>query len=197
MKVERVLGKVSYEKQEETELGFETSAELKRHQELQKKYTGNWLWRTLAGLVSTADFDPSLSKLAARLRVSVNEVVEAFEGLEQLGIIRRTAEGYERVLKYVYFSDRDLDPGQVLADHVLISTQVLGRLDPLNPELNSFYRTGFIASNEKAVRKFCRQMEEIMKAFLMESAAESADGVYGFTFSSVEVSGRGEKGEVQ
>ena len=197
MKIERVLGKSSYEKQEETELGFDTSAELKQHQELQKKYTGNWLWRTLAALVDAETFDPSLSKLAKQLGVTVNEVVEAFEGLEKLGIIRRTAEGYERVLKFVYFSDRDLDPSQVLADHVLISTQILGRLDPLNPELNSFYRTGFIASNEKAVRRFCGQLEELLKAFLTESAEGVADGVYALSFSSVEVSGQKDEGDVQ
>ena len=197
MKIERVLGKSSYEKQEETEIGFDTSTELKQHQELQKKYTANWLWRTLAALVDTEGFDPSLSQLAKQMGVPVNEVVEAFEGLEKLGIIRRTAEGYVRILKFVYFSDRDLDPSQVLADHVLISTQILGRLDPLNPELNSFYRTGFVASNSRAVRKFCGQLEELMKAFLAESADEVADGVYGFSFSSVEVSGRKDEGDVQ
>ena len=51
MKIERVLGKSSYEKQEETEIGFDTSTELKQHQELQKKYTGNWLWWTRKVLI--------------------------------------------------------------------------------------------------------------------------------------------------
>jgi len=197
VKTERRLSQAAYEKIDTEELGLPTSPELKNHQELQRKYTSSWLWRTLAAMVSNENFDPSLSRLATRLRVPIGEIVEALEGLEKLGIIRRSADGYERILKYVYFSDRDLDPSQVLADHVLISTQILGRLDPRNPELKSFYRTGFVASNEKSVRKFCKQLEEIMKTFLMESAAESSDGVYALSFSSVEVSGPGERGEVQ
>ncbi|OQW49224.1 MAG: hypothetical protein A4S09_03920 [Proteobacteria bacterium SG_bin7] len=161
---------------------------------LQLQYIGNWVWRAVASLVDTKEFDPSPKWIAKKINVNLEEVVDALEGLEKLGIIGRTPQGYKKLLKYVYFSDRDLNPKAVLADHVLISTQIMGRLNPANPNLGCFYRTGFVATNQELAKKYFTKMEAVMKEFLMESANAAADAVYAFTFSAVDVMDKTNKG---
>lgn len=159
------------------------------NKKLQHEYIGNWVWRATASLIDTKDFNPSPKWIAKKLNVTLEEVIDALEGLEKLGIIGRSTNGYKKLLKYVYFSDRDLDPKSVLSDHVLISTQIMGRLNPANPNVGSFYRTGFVATNQDLAKKYFLKIESVMKEFLMESANCSADAVYAFTFSGIDVKG--------
>jgi len=170
-----------------------TSPELVGNQELQRKYTGNWLWRSIATLMEISESQPSPKWIANRLRVSLGEVVDAMDGLEKIKIIRRTQTGFEKNVQTIYFSDRDLDARSLLADHVLITTQLNGRMDPLDPQGDCFYRTSFIASNKASVRKFNKKIELAMLEFLRESETIKADTVYGVTFSSVDVASK-EKG---
>lgn len=163
---------------------------------LQKDYTGNWVVRAVSALLDTKDFQHSPNWIAVRLGVSVKEIVDALETLEKLGIIQRTENGYKKILKYVYFSDRDMNPFEICADHVLISTQILGRLNPGNPEVGSFYRTGFVASTKSQMRKFFLKVEELMKELLIESQApptsselkNESQEIYAFTLSGIELS---------
>ena len=168
-------------------LAINTPITLPNNKELQLEYVGNWIWRSVASLIDTKDFNAAPRWIAERLNIRFSEVIEALEGLERLGIISRTKTGYKKLLKYVYFSDRDLDPKAVLSDHVLISTQIMGRLNPLNPKNGCFYRTGFVATNQDVAKKYFLKMEAVMKDFLMESANCSADTVYAFTLSGVDI----------
>lgn len=152
---------------------------------LQKEYTGNWVVRAVSALLDTENFNAAPKWVAQKLDISLDEAVSALDTLEKLGIIRRTEAGYEKVLKYVYFSDRDLDPMAVLADHALISTQIMGRLDPSNPTVGSFYRTGFVASDRKRMKEFFLKLEQLMKEFLVESNGATNEDVYAFTLSGV------------
>lgn len=166
---------------------LETSRELRTIEALQKKYTSSWIWRTVAAVIDLSPDSRSPLWISKKLGVSVKDVVEALEGLEELGILERQVQGYRRVLKYVYYSDAHLDPMSVLGDHVLISSQILSRLHPTDPNQRSFYRTGFVASNEKLVKEFCLKVELLMKEFLEASAKEPSDRVVGFSFSNVKV----------
>lgn len=171
------------------EMELSTTRELVKKQELQKKYTGSWIWRAVAALVEISpESTKNIKWFSEKLGVSLEEVVDAIEGLEILGIIERTTYGYRKILKYVYFSDRDLDPVAVLSDHMLISSQILSRLNPFNKEQKSFYRTGFVASNEENVKEFCLKIEILMKEFLEKSSKAKCDRVVAFSFSNVKMS---------
>lgn len=170
-----------------------TSIELKRKQELQKQYTGNWVWRAVSALIETKDFDHSPEWMANRLNVSIYEIDIAIKGLIELGIIRQTDKGYVKILKYVYFSDRDLNPELILKDHVLISTQILGRLNPRKKEQPSFYRTAFIASNKALAKEYFYKIETTIKEFMIASAQSTQDRVFALSFSAVGVDHEQEK----
>lgn len=155
--------------------------------QLQLQYTGNWVWRAIAALVETRDFCHSVKWIADRLSVTVEEVVFALEGLEALGIIRRTSNGYEKVLKYIYYTDRDLDSTAILKDHVLVSTQILGRLATKSVVRPSFYRTAFYASTIEQARAFFLRIEDLMKQFMVDSASQASDRVFAVTLSGVDL----------
>lgn len=164
-----------------------THSPLVKNPTLQKEYTGNWVARSLFALIDTPKFESSPRKMAEVLGTTIEEVVHAFEVLENLSLIKRTHTGYQKNIQNVYFNDHDLNPKSILSDHVLISTQIMGRLDVANEDQASFYRTGFFASNRQLVKEFCLEMERIMMSFIARSQREEADGVYSFSFSKVQV----------
>ncbi len=163
-----------------------TETEIMRFRE---QYAGNWVWRAVAALVETKDFQQTPNWMAQRLGVSEDSICEALSGLETLGIIRKVKGRYEKVLRYIYLTDREISPEVIAKDHVLISSQILGRLDPYDVEKPSFYRTGFFATNLEAARRFCKEVERLMKEFMMESSSIETDRVFAVSFSSVDVSG--------
>ena len=164
---------------------------------LQLEYIGNWVWRAVSSLIDIKDFKPSPKWIANRLGTSVDEVILALIGLQKLGIIKKTETGYEKLLRYDYFSDCDLDRKTVQEDHVLISTQVLARLNPLDPNTGSFYRTGFVATNRELATKYFTKVENILKEFLMESANSNSDAVFALSFSGVNIIEKQNEGPVQ
>jgi hypothetical protein len=125
--------------------------------DFQRHYTGNWVWRAVAALIDEeGEYSPSF--FSEKLNAPVHEIVHALEGLEKLGIIRRTQNGYKKILKYLYYNDKNLDPVRLLSDHVLVSTQILGRLVHSSGGAASFYRTSFFGTTEKKYRELCQRM---------------------------------------
>lgn len=171
-------------------INFTTTQELKQKQDLQKKYTQSWLWRALPCLLEVEGVSHDVRHLAVCMKVGVEEVLEAIDGLENLGIIRKSSNGWERVLKYVYFSDRDLNPIQTLTDHLLISQQIQTRLVPQG--VPSFYRTSFVATSNVLLRDFYLRVEALMAEFIEASNKQSAKNVVGLTFSGVNLTRGGE-----
>jgi hypothetical protein len=171
-------------------LNFTTTQELKQKQDLQKKYTQSWLWRALPCLLEVEGVSHDIRHLAVCLKVSVEDILEATDGLENLGIIRKNGKGWERVLKYIYFSDRDINPMQTLTDHLLVSQQIQNRLVPEG--VPSFYRTSFVATSNLLLRDFYLRIEALMAEFIEASGKQSAKNVVGITFSGVNITRGGE-----
>lgn len=152
---------------------------------LQKEYAANWIWRAVAAMIEVRGFQPTLEWMSDRLSVSKAEVAQALEGLEGMGIIRKTASGYERILKYVYYSDRDLDRGNLMQSHVLITQQILNRLDPAADRLPVCHKTGFLSSNASCTEEFHEKLTRLLKEYLQKSSLEKPDNVYAFSFSNL------------
>lgn len=165
----------------------ETMEELRRKEVLQKRYGSSWIWKSVAAIVDVSPDSRSPLWISRKLNISVNESVEALEGLEALGILERLPQGYRRILKFFFHADQHKDPRSLLGDHALLSSQILSRLRPEDPHQKSFFRTGFVATNETLVREFCFKFEALMKDFLEASAREPSDRVVGLTFSTVKM----------
>lgn len=151
---------------------------------LQADYTSSWVWRALPAIVELLPQAEAI-ELADRLGVAIPEVVEGLEGLCKLGIIRRGEQGYQRILKYVYFTDRQFEAKKLVSDHVLISTQLLSRIKPA--QANSFYRSSFLATSEARLTAFLKDMEGLMKELIIKSSQEKSDAVWGLSLSAAEL----------
>ena len=156
------------------------------HPEFLRNYTGNWVWRAVAAMIDD-DCDYLPAYFAERLNAPIQDIVVALEGLEKLGIIRRSANGYKKILKFIYYTDKNLEPNKILSDHVLISTQILSRLAHSRPG-QSFYRTSFVGSTEKKFKEFCAKVENLMKEFLIDSSQTPSEKVYALTLSGADLS---------
>jgi DNA-binding MarR family transcriptional regulator len=154
---------------------------------LDEEYTGNWVWRAVAALVSFSDSSLTISRMAQGLDVDISVIVEALEGLEEMGILRRTEGGYERVLKFVYYSDRHIEAKKLHGDHVLISTQILSRLDPNQKTGQAFFRTGFLATNREIAAKYLGRMESLLKEWILESDTTEKNELVALSLSAVDV----------
>jgi hypothetical protein len=164
-------------------LGFNKKNAVERP-EFERHYTGNWVWRAVAALIDEeGEYPPSF--FSEKLNAPIHEIHLALEGLEKLGIIRHTPSGYKKILKYIYYTDQNLDPKKLLSDHVLISTQILGRLTQTDQK--SFYRTSFIGTTEKRFIEFCLKIETTIKDFLIESTQTKAEKVYAMSLSCVDL----------
>ena len=62
--------------------------------QLLDNYSGNWIWRAVECLVKSKDFNPSPKWIADRLSISIENAVDAIEGLEKLRLITRTSTGF-------------------------------------------------------------------------------------------------------
>ena len=167
------------------------SVEIKK---LQTDYTSNWVWRALPALIELLPQAEAI-ELASRLAVSIPEVVEALEGLCKLGILKKSESGYERILKYVYFTDRQFEAKKLVSDHVLISTQLLSRIKP--SEKNSFYRSSFLATSQVRLTSFLSELEGLMKDLIIKSSNDKSDCVWGLSLSAAELAKTASKIEIK
>lgn len=157
-------------------------------QGLEKQYTGNWVVRAVGCMVELTDKSLDPRWMAEKLDVSIEEIFKSLDILESLGIIKKTPLGeYKKILKYVYYTDRNMVPEHVLADHVLISSQLMSRLKPRDEKRGSFYRTSFVATNIDLAKKYFLKIEQNLKDFLIESAQSESNTVIACSFSGVEL----------
>jgi hypothetical protein len=148
-------------------------------------YTGNWIWRAVSALIEDEKSYP-VDFFTAKLNASKEEISQALIGLEKLGIIRRTKNGYKKILKFVNYSDQNLDAKKLIADHINISTNILNQLTTKKRE-QTFYRTSFVGTTEKKFKDFSKRMENLLKDFIIESSHSTPEKVYALTFTSIEI----------
>lgn len=154
---------------------------------LQKEYSGNWVWRAVSSMVGAKGIPFNEPHWAKLLGVPLEEILLALHGLEKLGIIKRTEYGYEKILKFVYIKDEDMESKNLVGEHVLISTQILSRLRPFDEHQANFYRTSFLASNRSRVKKYCETMASALQELVQDSSGDECDGVYAISLSSLNI----------
>lgn len=158
--------------------------------EFQTQYTGNWVWRAVAALVDDDRYYDPL-EISKKINAAETEIANALSGLQKLGIIQRTPQGYKRILKLTYFSDKNLEPTKLVSDHISISKRILALMEATSPE-NLFYRTSFVGSTEKKFKDFCSKVERAMRELILESSQSPVENVYSISLSCIDLVSRDE-----
>lgn len=118
----------------------------------------NWIWRAAQNLVECPDFDPSPKWTAQRIGISVEKAVEALEGLERLGFIRRNGrdliprrENYAETLE-------TSTSEKLLESHAVMSLQINSKLTA-----ESKFNTSFMRSDEELMAEFAKRFMDLYR----------------------------------
>ena len=152
---------------------------------LENNYTGNFLARTINALIDLKDIVPTVEFIQRKLKISKQEIDWALNSLTHLGIIERTGLGLRKILKYIYYPNNAQNIKKSIADHALISTEILNHLQ--TKEHNQFYRTSIVATDNENVKIFINEMDQALKSFLVRSESGPKNAVYGLSITGSEL----------
>ena len=121
------------------------------------QYCGNWIWRAVECLVESPEFEYSPKWSAKRLNVTVDKIVDAFEGLERLGYIKRDQLSFKKVIPEYHINQKTFSRDELLATHSRLAPQIISQL-----QASSKFTTYFMLGNDELVSKYT---PEIMKIY--------------------------------
>lgn len=123
-----------------------------------EQWLGNWIWRATQCLVELPDFNPSPKWIAKRLNVSIENAVEAIEGLERLGCIAKSGFSYKVVQNWHQLTPQTLDRNRLLTAQSRIAPQLISKLKP-----EDSFTSQFFIGNKDLIKKYGPRFMELFK----------------------------------
>lgn len=123
--------------------------------------------------------------ISERTGISVEATAEALEGLSVLGLLKQSEKGFEKIKKDFDIPWTDKPKTEKLADHVLISQQILNHLDE---SARGAMRFASFATNIEMINEIYQKIDKILieaKAKSEKLSASQLDNVYLFSYTSV------------
>ena len=127
----------------------------------------------------------SISEVSDKMGISEERIEDSIKKLEEMGLVTKTANGFEKKSQHIIFSDEENEPQSVLDEHKNISNQILSKLDPFDLQRVSFYRNGFLSTNLDNIWNFKEEQHRLIVELYEKSDKDSKDMVYAFSFSGV------------
>lgn len=143
-------------------------------------FYGNWIWRAVHALIEHPNFNSSPNWIAKTLSISVEEALDALEGLEDLGLITRGEETKLRVPQFFVPDEKQTRP-YVVEKHRQISQQILNSTSPDTATGTfSFFLSVDPETLLKAVASFANDIIEIDKN---KKERRSEEGLFAVTLT--------------
>lgn len=120
------------------------------------QYSGNWIWRAVECLVESPDFNASPKWVAQRLNITVEKAVDAFEGLERLGYIKRDGATYKTQNAEYHIGTAEFTRDELLSIQSKLAPQIISKLKP-----TSKFTTYFMLGNDELIAKYTPQIMKI------------------------------------
>jgi DNA-binding MarR family transcriptional regulator len=130
----------------------------KQHREDLDHWAGNWIWRAVQCLVESPEFNPSPKWSASRLNISVEKAVEALDGLERLGVIRREDNTYKVNSNWFQLTPSAATRESLLLAHTKLAPQILSKLTAEDKFTVQFFR-----GNKELLNKFAPRFIALYK----------------------------------
>lgn len=155
-------------------------------QEAWSNYISVWTWRAVECLIDLKDFNPSLKAIAKRLNITVEEAVDAVEGLEFLRIIKRVPSGgFIRNFKGVDINPLEIPHKEFLKGHLLLSTELSSRIfDHKNIRIENFV----LPANREKLKLFIEKMTQAIKEMALDQDKTAFEEVFAICVSASSLS---------
>lgn len=159
----------------------------------------NTKWWTVFTTFELSDFNPSPLWISKKTGISVEEVVEALEGLAVLGHLKKENGSFYPIegKQFANFDFTGKTKTEIIDEHAVISQQILNEMHA-NTTVAFDHR--FIAGNEQILAELYSDIKAAFdKAFQKSQANKSANNaIYNITFTGVDViKGHDSKGKGQ
>ncbi len=154
-------------------------------------WAGNWIWRAVQCLVESPDFNPSPKWSATRLNVSIEKIVEAFDGLERLNIIHRDQNTYKVNSNWFQLTPSETSRENLLTAHTRLAPQILSKLNPSDK-----FTVQFIRGDKQLIEKYAPKFIQLYKEMNNEAIANDMSDIIASEMSFVVLTGEN-KGGIQ
>lgn len=141
-------------------------------------WSANWIWRAVQCLVDAPDFNSSPKWIATRLNISIEKAVEAAEGVERLGYIRREDGNLKSSDRWLQVLPDKVSPEDLLAGHARLAPQIIAKLQPTDK-----YSTQFFLGDDALVTKYSLHFVRLFKEMNDEGLRRGLTEVIGSEIS--------------
>ena len=155
-------------------------------------YLQNWIWRAMECLVESPEFDPSPKWAARRLNVSVEKVVDALEGLERLGFVKKDGKTYIKCIKEYHYGPREIPSEELLHVHKRLTQQTLTKMTT-----RSKFSNWFFLSDDQILSKYSPLFIDLYKRMHKEGLEKGCTQVVASEICFATLTDNGEAGGVQ
>lgn len=164
------------------------SSEQIGYAEAKDAFQRNTKWWTVFTTFELNDFNPSPLWISRKTGVSVEEVVEALEGLAVLGHLRKENGSFFPIpgKQFANFDWTGKTKAEIIDEHAVISQQIL---NDMHPKTTVAFDHRFIAGNDKILNELYADIRAAFdRAFQKSQENKSANNaIYNITFTGVDV----------
>lgn len=149
-------------------------------------FNSNLIWRAVYAMVELKDFDWSPVWIAKKMGISETDAMDALIGLTQLGLIRKTATGFEQGKLQIITEENQLSHEVMLNHHRLITEELLNLM---SPKRDGAYYNFIAQGNKDALHELYAEIKEVFQRFSEKSLKNKRnyDSVFAFSFTTVDV----------
>lgn len=156
------------------------------------QYCANWIWRSVECLVEAPDFESSPKWSAKRLNVSVDKIVDAIEGLERLGYIKRDGSTYIKPKEYVAVDTSHLNRENLFEFHSKLAPQIITKLTS-----NDKFTTWFFNADDQLISEFAPRFMKLYKEMNDEGVRRKCKDIFASEISFAQLTEKQNIGGLQ
>lgn len=152
-----------------------------------ENYRKNTDWWVVFAAFDLPGFQASPLWISQRLKMSIETVIEALEGLKLLGYLSTGSGLYEKVpgREFIHVGPNDRKKSEVIEEHSVISAQVLNQLH--ETAIMAIDHRCF-ASDVETIKELYSDLNAAMEKAYKKSIASSAkDRIFKMSFTAVDV----------
>lgn len=152
-----------------------------------ENYRKNTDWWVVFAAFDLPDFQPSPLWVSQRVKLPVDVVVEAMEGLAVLGYLRKENGAFYSIKgkDFVKFNVTSQKKSEVIEEHSLISHQIINQLT--EDALMAVDHRCFASSVEILKELYSDVAKAFEKAYQASTEAKNKDRIFKMTFTAVDV----------